>query len=159
MLTIQGVESEHDGTEGTIRVTANQQLVASELSSYINIDPSIQYTTEVDETGLTIRSDKFDNEKSYTVTFKEGMRGKVGGELKEVSQHQVAFGELESGISFTSKKAVYLSKRGAKNMEVKITNVPKVKLTISKIYESNLDRFIRFWPREHPYKNIQCCSG
>src|SRR5687767_2320350 len=138
VLTIQHVESEHDGTEGTIRITTNQQLVEGELKSYIKFDPAIQYTTEVDESGLTLRSDKFDIEKSYTVTFKEGMRGKIGGELKEESQHQVAFGELEAGISFTSKKAVYLSKRGAKNMEVKITSIPKVKLTISKIYESNL---------------------
>src|SRR4030095_12341352 len=29
-------------------------------------------------------------------------------------------------------------KRGAKNLEVKITSIPKIKLTISKIYESNL---------------------
>jgi uncharacterized protein YfaS (alpha-2-macroglobulin family) len=138
VLTIQNVESEHDGTEGTIRITTNQQLVEAGLKSYIKFDPAIQFTTEVDESGLTLRSDKFDIEKSYTVTFKEGMRGKIGGELKEESQHQVAFGELEAGISFTSKKAVYLSKRGAKNMEVKITAIPKVKLTISKIYESNL---------------------
>ena len=138
VLVIQNVESEHDGTEGTIRVTTSQQLVESDLKSYIKFDPALQFTAEVDESGLTLRSDKFDIEKSYTVTFKEGMRGKIGGELKEESQHQVAFGELEAGISFTSKKGVYLSKRGAKNMEVKITAIPKVKLTISKIYESNL---------------------
>jgi len=153
VLTIQNVESEHDGTEGTIRITTNQQLVETDLKSYINFDPSIQFTTEVDETGLTLRSDKFDIEKSYTVTLKQGMRGRVGGELKEESQHQVAFGELEAGINFTSKKAVYLSKHGGKNMEVKITNVPKVKLTISKIYESNLlmvDRY-GYYPSSASY--------
>src|SRR6187431_1425400 len=138
ILAIQNVESEHDGTEGTIRVTTSQQIVEADLKSYIKLDPAVQFTTEVDESGLTLRSDKFDIEKSYTVTFKEGLRGKIGGELKEESQHQVAFGELEAGISFTSKKAVYLSKRGAKNIEVKITSIPKIKLTISKIYESNL---------------------
>ena len=41
-------------------------------------------------------------------------------------------------INFTNSKAVYLSKKGAKNIEVQITNVPKVKLMISKIYENNL---------------------
>jgi len=124
VLAIQNVESEHDGTEGTIRVTTSQQIVEADLKSYIKLDPAVQFTTEVDESGLTLRSDKFDIEKSYTVTFKEGLRGKIGGELKEESQHQVAFGELEAGISFTSKKAVYLSKRGAQNMEVKITSIP-----------------------------------
>ena len=42
------------------------------------------------------------------------------------------------GINFTNSKAVYLSKKGGKNIEVQITNVPKVKLIISKIYENNL---------------------
>src|SRR6185503_5629986 len=138
VLVINGIEAEHDGTEGTIRVLTNQQLSQTDIKSFINLDPNIQYTTEIDESGMTIRSDNFDMEKSYTLTLKEGLRGKVGGELKEVSQHQVAFGELEAGISFTSKKGVYLSKNGRKNMEVKINNVAKIKLTISKIYESNL---------------------
>jgi uncharacterized protein YfaS (alpha-2-macroglobulin family) len=112
--------------------------VETDIRSFVKFDPAIQFTTEVDESGLTLRSDKFDIEKSYTVTFKEGMRGRIGGELKEESQHQVAFGELEASIKFSSKKGVYLSKRGAKNLEVKITSIPKIKLTISKIYESNL---------------------
>ena len=138
VLTIQNVESEHDGTEGTIRVTTNQQLVDENIKSYIKFEPDIKFTAEVDETGLTLRSDKFDIEKSYTVTFKEGMRGKIGGELKEESAHQVAFGELEASISFPDTKAVYLSKKGSKNIEVRITSVPKVKLVISKVYENNL---------------------
>lgn len=138
VLTIQNVESEYDGAEGTIRVSANQQLVDENIKSYIQFEPAVAFTTEVDESGLTIRSEKFDLESSYSITFKEGLRGKVGGELKAESQHTVAFGELEADISFTSKKSVYLSKKGSKNLEVRITNVPKVKLVISKIYENNL---------------------
>jgi uncharacterized protein YfaS (alpha-2-macroglobulin family) len=157
VLVIQNVESEHDGTEGTIRVTTSQQLVETDIRSFVKFDPAIQFTTEVDESGLTLRSGKFDIEKSYTVTFKEGMRGKIGGELKEESQHQVAFGELEASISFSSKKGVYLSKRGAKNLEVKITSIPKVKLTISKIYESNLlmmDRY-GYYPSTASYNRYE----
>src|SRR6187401_2704552 len=157
VLVIQNVESEHDGTEGTIRVTTSQQLVEAGIRSFVKFDPAIQFTTEVDESGLTLRSDKFDIEKSYTVTFKEGMRGKIGGELKEESQHQVAFGELEASIKFSSKKGVYLSKRGAKNLEVKITSIPKVKLTISKIYESNLlmmDRY-GYYPSTASYNRYE----
>ena len=81
MLAIQNVESEHDGTEGTIRVTTTQQLVEADIKSYIRFDPAIQFTTEIDESGMTLRSDKFDIEKSYTVTFKEGLRGRIGGDL------------------------------------------------------------------------------
>ena len=62
----------------------------------------------------------------------------------------MAFGELEANISFTNSKAVYLSKKGGKNIEVQITNVPKVKLIISKIYENNLLMAQRYgyYPKE-----------
>src|SRR6185436_5316507 len=50
----------------------------------------------------------------------------------------IAFGELEPSLSFGNSKAVYLSALGNQNIEVRITNVPKVKVIISKIYESNL---------------------
>ena len=78
------------------------------------------------------------------------MRGKIGGVLKEDYNGSVAFGELEANINFTNSKAVYLSKKGGKNIEVQITNVPKVKLVISKIYENNLLMAQRYdyYPKE-----------
>ena len=85
-----------------------------------------------------IRSEKFDSEKGYELTVIKGLRGKIGGVLKEDYFSSVAFGELEAKINFTNSKAVYLSKKGGKNIEIQITNVPKVKLIISKIYENNL---------------------
>jgi len=138
VLTIQNVESEHDGTDGVVKVTTSQQLTGESLKSLIKFDPDLSYTIEANDYGFTLRSDKFDIEKSYALTIAKGLRGKIGGVLKEDYNGGVAFGELEADINFTNKKAVYLSKRGGKNIEVQITNVPKVKLIISKIYENNL---------------------
>ena len=138
VLTIQNVESEHDGTEGVVRVTTSQQLTGESLKSFLKFDPDITYTVEANDYGFTLRSDKFDVEKSYALTIVKGMRGKIGGVMKEDYNGGVAFGELEAGISFTNTKAVYLSRKGGKNVEVQITNVPKVKIVISKIYENNL---------------------
>ena len=138
VLSIQNVESEHDGTEGTVRVTTSQQLSAGSLKSFLQFSPALNYNVELNETGFTISSDKFDIEKSYSLTVKKGLRGKIGGVLKEDITNSVAFGELQANINFTNNKAVYLSQRGGKNIEVRITNVPKIKIVISKIYESNL---------------------
>lgn len=138
VLTIQNVVSEHDGVEGMIRVTTSQQLTGESLKSFIKFDPDLAYTTQLSDNGLIIRSDKFDMEKSYNLTITKGLRGKIGGVLKEDYYTSIAFGELEAAINFTNTKAVYLSKKGGKNVEVQITNVPKVKLIISKIYENNL---------------------
>ena len=138
VLSIQNIESQHDGMEGVITVITSQQLTGESLKSFVKFDPALNFTTELNENGFTIRSDKFDVEKSYALTIVKGLRGKIGGVLKEDFDGSVAFGELQANISFTNSKAVYLSKKGGKNIEVRITNVPKVKLIISKIYENNL---------------------
>lgn len=138
VVTIQNVESEHDGMEGVVRITTSQQLTGESLKSFLKFDPDLAYTVEANDYGFTLRSDKFDTEKSYALVITKGLRGKIGGVMKEDYSSGVAFGELEAGISFTNNKAVYLSKKGGKNIEVQITNVPKVKLIISKIYENNL---------------------
>ncbi len=138
LLTVQNVESEHDGMEGVVRVTTSQQLTGESIKSFVKFDPDLAYTVEANDYGFTLRSDKFDTEKSYALTIVQGLRGKIGGVMKEDYNGGIAFGELESGINFTNSKAVYLSKKGGKNIEVQITNVPKVKLIISKIYENNL---------------------
>jgi len=150
VLTIQNVESEHDGTDGVVTVTTSQQPTSENLSSFIKFEPQIKYTTELTDNGFMIRSSGFDVEKSYALTINQGLRGKIGGVLKEQYNGSVAFGELEANIAFTNSKAVYLSKQGGKNIEVRITNVPKVKIVISKIYESNLlvsNRY-GYYPRE-----------
>ena len=150
VLTIQNLESQHDGTEGVVTVTTSQQLTGESLKSFVKFDPALTYTVESNENGFTIRSEKFDLEKSYALTITKGLRGKIGGVLKEDYAGSIAFGQLEANISFTNSKAVYLSKKGAKNIEVQITNVPKVKLIISKIYENNLLMSQRYgyYPKE-----------
>lgn len=138
VLNINSVESEHDGTEGVVRINTSQQIPGDNLTSYIRFDPAVSYTVDYTPTGIILRSDKFSAEESYALTINKGLSGRIGGVLKENYNESVAFGQLEPSIRFTNSKAVYLSKGGSGNIEVKISNVPKVKLIISKIYESNL---------------------
>ncbi|HEU4634051.1 MAG TPA: MG2 domain-containing protein, partial [Flavisolibacter sp.] len=150
VLNINNVESEHDGSQGVVHIHTSQQLTAEGAGSYIKFDPAVAYTVEYTDYGVTLRSDKFDADNSYTFTIAKGLRGKIGGVLKEEYNGSVAFGQLESQINFTNGKAVYLSKRGGGNIEVRITNTKKIKLVISKIYENNLlmaDRY-GYYPRE-----------
>ncbi|HEY8396658.1 MAG TPA: MG2 domain-containing protein, partial [Flavihumibacter sp.] len=57
---------------------------------------------------------------------------------------------LEPSIRFVNGTAGYLSAEGARNIEIKIVNVPRVKLVVSKIYESNLlaANQYGYYPRE-----------
>jgi hypothetical protein len=45
-------------------------------------------------------------------TVNKGLRGRIGGVLKEPYNGNVAFGQLESDVKFSNSKAVYLSREG-----------------------------------------------
>jgi alpha-2-macroglobulin len=139
VLQINSVEANPDGGGGTITVTTSQLVrTVPNLASYIQLDPAVKFSTEITENGFTIHSDNFNIDKTYVLTIKKGLRGEIGGTLHEDYINNLAFGALEPGISFQNSKGIYLSGKGEKNVEVKITNVEKVKLIISKIYENNL---------------------
>ncbi|HUB60801.1 MAG TPA: MG2 domain-containing protein, partial [Puia sp.] len=138
VLTIGDVTTEHDGTTGSIRVNTSQQIVPAGLAAAISFNPAIKFTAEPTETGFVIRSDNFDQAKSYELTIAKTIRGRIGGVLHEEYNTNITFGQLEPAISFANDKGVYLSGKGAKNIEVKIINVPRVKVVVSKIYENNL---------------------
>jgi alpha-2-macroglobulin len=137
-LNVQNIAAEHDGTAGTVKIATSQKPVAEELAQYINISPAVKFTTEATEDGFYLRSENFDVTKTYELTMKQGLRGVIGGNLKEEYKNNIVFGQLEPSIRFASEKGMYLSRNGLQNMEVKINNVEKFKVVISKIYESNL---------------------
>lgn len=149
-LNINDVQTEHDGNTGKVFIRTSQQIVPASLNTFIKFDPAIKFNAEVTDDGFMISSDQFSAEKSYELTLAKGLRGKIGGQLREEYVTNVAFGKLEPSISFTNSKAVYLSAQGAKNIEVRLINVPTVKVIVSKIYESNLLAAQRYgyYPKE-----------
>ncbi|RYF80898.1 MAG: hypothetical protein EON98_12975 [Chitinophagaceae bacterium] len=138
VLSVSKLEAEHTGTEGLIRLYASQQLSPENIGNYISFQPALPFVVEYTDFGAILRSEKFNAENSYSLNIKKGLHGRLGGTLKEDYYGAVGFGEMESGIKFTNSKAVYLSKRGAGNIEVQVTNTPRLKVIISKIYENNL---------------------
>jgi uncharacterized protein YfaS (alpha-2-macroglobulin family) len=137
-LSINDVSAEHHGTSGIVYVRTSQQMIMDNISAYVQFTPSVKYNVEQTEDGFAITSENFDVSKTYLLTLNKGMRGKIGGVLREQYDNNVAFGELEPSVTFANSKAVYLSSKGNEHIELRITNVPKVKVIISKIYESNL---------------------
>lgn len=137
-LSINDVNAEHDGTGGKVYVRASQQIIMENISSYIKFNPAVKFSVEQTDDGFAISSENFDAEKTYVLTLSKGLRGRIGGVLREQYDNNVAFGELEPSLGFVNSKGVYLSGKGAQNIEMRIINVPKVKVIISKIYESNI---------------------
>ena len=137
-LSVNDVSAEHNGTSGTVFVRTSQQLVMDNIASYVQFNPSVKFNVEQTDDGFALTSESFDVSKTYLLTLNKGLRGRIGGVLREQYDNNVAFGELEPSITFGNSKAVYLSSKGNESIELRITNIPKVKVIISKIYESNL---------------------
>ena len=97
-----------------------------------------QFSIGKTDNGFVIRSDDFDAEKNYLLTLSKGLRGILGGSLQEQYDNNIAFGELEPSVQFTTTKSVFLSSKGNRTLDIRIVNIEKVKVVISKIYESNL---------------------
>lgn len=151
VVSISNLEAEHTGTEGIIRLYASQQLSPENIGNYISFSPALAFVVEYTEYGALLRSDKFNIESSYSLNIKKGLHGQLGGSLKEDYYGAVGFGELEPAIRFSNSKAVYLSRHGAGNIDVRISNTPRLKIVISKIYENNLLQALAngYEPREY----------
>lgn len=149
-LTVNDVNADHDGSTGTITVKTSQQVATENLASFIKFEPAVKFTAASTDDGFVISSEGFDASKSYALTLLKGLRGKIGGVLKDEYKNNFAFGKMQPAVSFVNKQAVYLAGQGAKNIEVKLVNVAKVKVIVSKIYENNLLAAQRsgYYPKE-----------
>ena len=55
----------------------------------------------------------------------------------------VPFGEMQPSISFTNAAGMYLSSKGNRNIGIQLVNVPKVRVSVYKVYENNILNFMR----------------
>lgn len=138
VLTVNDATTDHDGATGTITVKTSQLVDGANLASFIHLQPAVKFEVTPTDDGFTITSDQFDAETSYVLTINHGLRGNIGGVLREDYLDNVSFGKMQPSISFNESKAVYLSGRGEKNIAVRIVSVGKIKVVVSKVYENNL---------------------
>lgn len=140
-LQITQVTSEHDGERGIIHVYTNQG-VEGNIRSQVSFQPYIAFKIEKLEYGFLIKGD-FKTEIPYELKISKNLKGIFGTSLGKDHEQFVIFGEVEPEIRFTSKKALYLSSKGAKNVGIKIINVAKVKVKVYKIYKNNILAFLK----------------
>jgi alpha-2-macroglobulin len=136
-LDVVEVQTSYARQQGVVRLVTTQTLQAGNLSQYYTIQPAIETKAELTENGLLIRGD-FNETDTYVVTFTEAMRGVLGAKLEEPTARDVFFGKMPAGLQFANRKALYMSSKGARNVGLSITNVEKVQVKISQLYENNL---------------------
>jgi uncharacterized protein YfaS (alpha-2-macroglobulin family) len=141
-LSITGIASQHSGTEATVTLSTSQPVAEEGLKNYISLEPAVIFEAQAAEGGITLTSTEMKPDQTYQVTVARGLEGTFGGRMKSSYSEQVTFGKLAPTIDFNNTKGMYLSSRGYKNLALNIVNVPKVEVTVTKVYENNIEQLI-----------------
>ncbi|WP_394994889.1 alpha-2-macroglobulin [Emticicia sp.] len=142
VVKVVDIESGFEKNQGFVKVITTQQIAADNLKDAFKIEPAVETQTEVIENGFIIKG-FFSASEAYTLTIKDNLRGTLGAKLDAEITKDLFFGEMPASIEFTSKKGLYLSSKGSRNVGIRITNIPKVQLKVVKIYENNLLSYVR----------------
>jgi len=142
-LEVSNVDAEHTGTEGIVTVNMSQPLLEDGLKSFITITPAINFDITLNDAGFTITSKEFKADQTYDLSISDKLQGAFGGRFKGDHTEQIRFGKLDPQVQFINSKGMYLSAQGYKNLALNIVNVPSVQVSVIKVYENNLEYFLR----------------
>jgi uncharacterized protein YfaS (alpha-2-macroglobulin family) len=141
-FTIVSCNADYSEEGGYINIVTNQEVVSKNIALLIELNPYKSTVIEKHESGFYIKGDFSDGDQ-VTITIKKDLQGLFGGTLKENFEQEILFGQQKPLVKFVSKNGIYLNEKGSKNVAIKILNVPKVKVTVYKIYENNILSFFR----------------
>ncbi|MBT6838198.1 MAG: alpha-2-macroglobulin family protein, partial [Bacteroidetes bacterium] len=141
-LQVLSMNSFFEDGKGSLNVLFSQPIISTDLKQFIKIKPSISYEVEMLPNGFTIKGDFLEGE-SYIVTISAAIEGVFDKEMGKDYSETINFGSPEPHIEFADQGNIYLSPKGNKNIAVRIISVPKVKLTVYKIFENNILHYLR----------------
>jgi uncharacterized protein YfaS (alpha-2-macroglobulin family) len=126
-----------------VNLLTNQPVSVADIQPLLKVEPAVSFSIEAQESGLLLRGG-FEIGKDYQISIEPGVRGVLGGRLVERFSQGVSFGNTQPSISFASaEKAMYLNALGARSLGLRINGVEKVQVTVTKIYASNVQQFLR----------------
>ncbi|MEN7550911.1 MG2 domain-containing protein [Rapidithrix thailandica] len=134
--------AEYDGDEMVIHVYTNQSVGSDQIKKYVKVSPQINFKVEKLDFGFILKGD-YDIGQNYKLLIDKNLKGIFQTGMNHNFEQVILFGDVEPSISFTSQKAIYLTKKGNKNIGMQIVNVPKVTVTVRKIYKNNIQEYLR----------------
>lgn len=141
-LEIINVQASFEEGQGVISVFTSQPVVSQNIDAFVKIDPAVPFETSLTGNGFRLKG-AFADSQSYQLTLKRGLTGIFGHSLQDNLVQTVTFGSLHPYIAFVDKAGMYLTPGGAGNLGLRIINVPKVRITVFKVYENNIQHYMR----------------
>jgi alpha-2-macroglobulin len=141
-LEILKMQTSFKKLKGYVYIKTTQQVDIAQVEKHIKIEPTVRFSVEAADQGFTIKGD-FNQDDLYKITLNKTIVGVLGGKMDEDYEGEAFFGRVNPYLEFTNKNAQYMSNVGNKNIGINIVNIPKVNVSISKIFENNILPFLK----------------
>ncbi|KAA5545024.1 alpha-2-macroglobulin family protein [Adhaeribacter rhizoryzae] len=125
-----------------IFVATTQPVRMDNLYEQIKLEPRVSFSLEEQEGGFVLKG-AIPQANTYTLTISKNLTGLEGAKLGKDYTHSVSFAAVRAGISFVNSKSIYLSSQGARNIALNVVEVPRLKVSIGRVYENNILRVLR----------------
>ncbi|HEX9945184.1 MAG TPA: MG2 domain-containing protein [Thermoanaerobaculia bacterium] len=135
-LTVRGVEAQPGPRESTVKVTFSSPISAAVAEKYVRIEPAVKARFAAERNELSITGDLAPG-STYTLTVGKGMPATDDAVLQEEYSEEVELPDLEPSVAFQSQ-GMFLWSRGRHAVAIEAVNVPKVRMTIDRVYLNNL---------------------
>lgn len=142
-FAVTSVTTDYEGANGLVYIYTTQSVNdRQELQPLIGMTPATPFEVELMDNGLLLRGD-FSAGTTYELTVNSALRGLFGEDLGSDYTQYIEFGEREPSLSFSTSKAMYLSTKSSKAVGINITSIPRIKVTVAKVYENNILAYMR----------------
>ncbi len=141
-LQILGHEFGYDGTESWIKIRTSQEVDVASAQTSIQVTPARKYkVVSEDRSGITLRGN-FEPGSTFHLAIRAGLESILGAKTKNAYEADVIIGNVKPAFSFMSSSGVYMLLGGARTIELKTINLPKLYVRVSQIFQNNLVHFL-----------------
>lgn len=130
-----------DGTTSAIRVTTSQEFSEAAVRSHVTLDPVRPFTVQNNGSGFTITG-AFEPGTAFRIVIGKGMESLLGGKTQNDYQADIVVGNIAPSFRFASPSGLYMLMGGRRTLEFKTTNMPRVLLRVSQVFQNNLVFFL-----------------
>lgn len=141
-LEITEISTGFEEGQGILSVYTSQPVSAQGLNSFVSVEPSVDYEVSLLSNGFQLKG-TFNENQTYRVTIGKSLTGIFGPKLNEDYIHEATFGSPEPFIGFADESGMYLSTGGASNIGLRIIGIPKIKITVFRLFENNIQHYLR----------------
>ncbi|MBC7446473.1 MAG: hypothetical protein H7330_00260, partial [Hymenobacteraceae bacterium] len=141
-LTISEMTGAFAQGQGRLSIFTTQPVLTDDVPALVSLTPAVPFSVKALDNGFQLVGD-FAAGKAYDVQVSGQLRGAFNTTLGQDVKQVVLFGTPPPRVAFADNTRLYLGAAGARNLALELAGVKRVQLTVTKVYESNLQAFLK----------------